>query len=60
MKNVNNLDITFEQNDKDTIVYDIVYTPLNTQFLINAQKKKLITIDGLGMLIYQAAKGFEI
>ena len=42
-----------------TVVTDLVYTPLMTQFLIEAQDRGAHVIDGLGMLLHQAAPGFE-
>ncbi len=42
-----------------TVVTDLVYTPLMTQFLIEAQAKGAHIVDGLGMLLHQAAPGFE-
>jgi len=41
-------------------VYDIVYVPLDTELLVNARARGLRTIDGLEMLIGQAALAFEI
>lgn len=41
------------------LVTDIVYTPLMTQFLIDAQDRGCTVVDGLGMLLHQAAPGFE-
>lgn len=41
------------------LVTDIVYTPLMTQFLIGAQNRGCTVVDGLGMLLHQAAPGFE-
>ncbi|ATG48385.1 shikimate dehydrogenase [Celeribacter ethanolicus] len=43
----------------DAVVTDIVYTPLHTAFLKEAARKGCQTVDGLGMLLYQAAPGFE-
>ena len=43
----------------DTIVTDIVYVPLETPFLAAARRRGLKTVDGLGMLLHQAAPGFE-
>jgi shikimate dehydrogenase len=40
------------------IVYDIVYAPLETPLLAAARKRGLRTIDGLAMLIGQAAASF--
>ncbi|SES07999.1 shikimate dehydrogenase [Tranquillimonas rosea] len=41
------------------VVTDLVYTPLRTDFLERAAEIGCTTVDGLGMLIYQAAPGFE-
>jgi shikimate dehydrogenase len=41
------------------LVTDLVYTPLKTQFLIEAEEKGCTVVDGLGMLLHQAAPGFE-
>ena len=41
------------------VVTDLVYTPLMTQFLIDAQDRGAHVVDGLGMLLHQAAPGFE-
>lgn len=40
------------------IVTDIVYVPLKTPLLVSAEARGLKTIDGLGMLLHQAAPGF--
>lgn len=37
---------------------DIVYTPLDTPFLQAARAQDCTTVDGLGMLLHQAAPGF--
>jgi len=44
---------------KTALVHDIVYNPINTPLLRNAKNNKLKTADGLGMLLHQAAPGFE-
>lgn len=41
------------------LVTDLVYTPLKTQFLIEAEAAGCTVVDGLGMLLHQAAPGFE-
>ncbi|AJM92936.1 shikimate dehydrogenase [Nitrosopumilus piranensis] len=46
-------------NDK-TVVYDIVYMPLNTDFLKKAKEKNAIVIFGYEMLLGQAIRAFEI
>jgi len=50
---------TFSNAQKNLIVTDIVYTPLETPFLKMANEKGLKTVDGLGMLLHQAVPGFE-
>jgi shikimate dehydrogenase len=42
-----------------TIVTDIVYTPLRTTILEQAEAQGCQTVDGLGMLLHQAVPGFE-
>ena len=42
-----------------TLVTDLVYTPLKTRFLIAAEAQGCHIVDGLGMLLHQAAPGFE-
>ena len=42
------------------MVYDIVYVPIDTEILVAARSRGLRTIDGLEMLIGQAALAFDI
>ncbi len=44
----------------DTIVYDIVYSPMNTDFIRKAKEEKAVIIFGYEMLLGQAARTFEI
>jgi shikimate dehydrogenase len=44
----------------DAIVYDMVYEPVVTGLIAKARVRGLRTIDGLGMLIGQAAGAFHI
>ena len=53
------LPIPLDKLTKNTLVTDIVYTPLETPLLAYASKHGCRTVDGLGMLIYQAIPGFE-
>ncbi len=53
------LGIDFTAFDKDCVVADIVYVPLETDFLAQARQRGLRTVDGLGMLLHQAVPGFE-
>ncbi|MDP2740246.1 MAG: shikimate dehydrogenase [Pseudorhodobacter sp.] len=41
------------------LVTDTVYTPLKTALLIEAEERGCTVVDGLGMLLHQAAPGFE-
>ena len=43
-----------------SIAYDIVTDPVETAFLTNARAAGFATIDGLAMLIGQAAAAFEL
>lgn len=43
----------------DAIATDLVYVPLMTPFLRGAAARGLRVVDGLGMLLHQAAPGFE-
>ena len=42
-----------------TVVTDLVYAPLKTRLLAEAEAAGCTTVDGLGMLLYQAVPGFE-
>lgn len=45
--------------DRHAVVTDLVYTPLKTALLIEAEELGCTVVDGLGMLLHQAAPGFE-
>ena len=42
------------------VVADLVYVPLVTPLLAVARARGLRTADGLGMLLHQAVRGFEL
>jgi shikimate dehydrogenase len=42
------------------VVADLVYVPLQTPLLSGARARGLKTADGLGMLLHQAVRGFEL
>ena len=48
-----------EKLPRHAVVTDIVYVPLETPLLAAARRRGLKTVDGLGMLLHQAAPGFE-
>jgi shikimate dehydrogenase len=52
------LEIDLAPLPPSAIVYDIVYDPLETKLLAQARRRGLRTIDGLTMLIGQAAAAF--
>lgn len=41
-------------------VADLIYQPFETPFLAHARSKDLVVSNGLGMLLHQAAKAFEL
>ncbi|RDJ09816.1 shikimate dehydrogenase [Rhizobium grahamii] len=51
--------IDFSPLLSDAVVTDIVYVPLMTPFLVQAQQQGFAVVDGLGMLLHQAVPGFE-
>lgn len=59
MQNQPALELSLEYLPTDALVTDIVYTPLITPLLAAARARGNPTVDGLGMLLYQAAPGFE-
>jgi shikimate dehydrogenase len=44
---------------KEALVTDLVYAPLKTQLLAQAEEVGCTTVDGLGMLLHQAVPAFE-
>ncbi|MDP1027822.1 shikimate dehydrogenase [Sphingomonas sp. KR1UV-12] len=54
------LDLDLSAVPDDAVVYDIVYAPLETPLLAAARARDLDTVDGLEMLVGQAAVAFAI
>jgi shikimate dehydrogenase len=52
-------EIDFAPLASDAVVTDIVYVPLKTPMLRQAEDQGFATVDGLGMLLHQAVPGFE-
>jgi shikimate dehydrogenase len=50
----------FTHLPKDTIVYDLIYTPSPTKFLQYAQQANKTAIDGLEMLVQQGAAALKM
>jgi shikimate dehydrogenase len=59
MKGEGKIPLDMTMLNSDTLVTDIVYVPLMTPFLTAASQAGLKIADGLGMLLHQAAPGFE-
>ncbi|WP_424966143.1 shikimate dehydrogenase [Dinoroseobacter sp. S375] len=53
------LSISIDALPRDAVVTDIVYRPLITKLLGTAMARGNPIVDGLGMLLHQAAPGFE-
>lgn len=60
MKGQPPLDLDLSPLPDDAIVYDLVYSPLQTGLLQAAEARGLDSVDGLDMLIGQAALAFEL
>ncbi len=60
MKGSAPLTIDLDRLSPHAPVYDIVYSPLMTELLKRAQAKGNPVVDGLGMLLHQAVRGFEL
>ena len=59
MNGRNILDLAIEALPKDAAVSDIVYNPLETDLLRRARARGHLGLDGLAMLMHQAAPSFE-
>ena len=54
------LEIDVSRLPAPAVVADLVYVPLDTALLSAARARGLRTADGLGMLLHQAVRGFEL
>ena len=54
------LELDIQNLNSNALVADIVYTPLETAFLKRAKDQGNSTLGGLGMLLHQAVRGFEL
>ena len=52
------INIKLTNPKKDLFIYDVIYTPLQTNLLREAKKYNLNCSNGIGMLINQAAPAF--
>lgn len=54
------LEVDVARLPQQAVVADLVYVPLVTPLLAAAKARGLKTADGLGMLLHQAVRGFEL
>lgn len=59
MDGQHSIDIDFAGLHEKAVVTDIVYVPLKTPLLREAERQGKRVVDGLGMLLNQAVPGFE-
>lgn len=60
MDNQPRLKFDVHQLKPNCLVVDIIYAPLKTKLLQDAETRGLKTLNGLGMLLHQAVRGFEL
>ncbi len=60
MDNQPDLEFAVRQLKPGCLVVDIIYAPLKTKLLQDAERRGLKTLNGLGMLLHQAVRGFEL
>jgi shikimate dehydrogenase len=60
MKGQSPLNIELPLLPPGAVVADLVYVPLETPLLAAARARGLRTADGLGMLLHQAVRGFDL
>ncbi|WP_033544163.1 shikimate dehydrogenase [Planococcus sp. CAU13] len=53
------LPLSIEKLKAGTLAADIVYNPIETPFLKKAAEKGAVTLNGVGMFVYQGAIAFE-
>jgi shikimate dehydrogenase len=54
------LDVDLSRLSPSAVVSDIVYTPLRTKLLQDAARRGNVVVEGLGMLLHQAVRGFSL
>ncbi len=60
MKGFKTLKLPIERLNKNTVVFDLIYNPLETFLLKQAKQNGNKTINGLKMLLYQAQNSFYL
>lgn len=59
MKGQPELRVPLDGLRRGAVVTDLVYNPIRTRFLNEAEAAGCVVVDGLGMLLHQAVPGFE-
>jgi shikimate dehydrogenase len=54
------LTVNLNRLPASAVVADVVYAPLETGLIASARARGLRVVDGLGMLLHQAVRGFEL
>ena len=60
MKGQPDLELDLSRLSPRAVVTDIVYTPLRTRLLTEAASRGNVVVEGLGMLLHQAVRGFSL
>jgi shikimate dehydrogenase len=60
MKGQPALELDLSRLPDHAIANDLIYVPLETPLLASAKSRGLRTVDGLGMLLHQAVRGFSL
>jgi shikimate dehydrogenase len=60
MKGQPGIELDLARLSPSAVVSDIVYTPLRTKLLQDAARKGHVVVEGLGMLLHQAVRGFSL
>ncbi|MDU0154398.1 shikimate dehydrogenase [Bacillus cabrialesii] len=58
--NVGDIPLSLQRAARSAVVCDIVYNPIQTALLKEANQKGLKTLDGVGMFVEQAALSFQL
>ncbi|WP_110926948.1 shikimate dehydrogenase [Bacillus massiliglaciei] len=58
--NLDGIPLNPEQIKQGTLISDIIYNPLKTKLLHDAEQRGAVIQNGLGMFVHQAALAFEI
>lgn len=54
------IELDLSRLSASAVVSDIVYTPLRTKLLVDAARRGNAVVEGLGMLLHQAVRGFSL